>query len=276
MESAGVEQESGGTKKGAAPRCRPSRPAHDAVGQRADDNHAAPADGYLALRALTEAFEDAQRMRISIENRVERAPIDPAMIEPHVERLRATERGISLIARRVMRANVDPRILAWQKATIGIGEHLLARLLGRIGHPRWATVHAWEGEGAERHLVAVETRERRVSDLWSYCGHGDPARKARRGMSAEEAAALGDPRAKMIVHLLAESCMKQPRSPYRAVYDERRVTTDGRVHAAPCVRCGPSGKPAPEGSPWSLAHQHADALRIVGKEILRDLWTVAS
>jgi len=65
------------------------------------------------------------------------------------------------------------------------------------------------------------------------------------------------------------------RSPFRDVYDIRRMVTADRVHAAPCVRCGPKGKPALEGSPWSLAHQNADALRIVGKEILRDLWKVS-
>lgn len=83
-------------------------------------------------------------------------------------------------------------------------------------------------------------------------------------------------------HLLAEASMKcvgsdtRRRSPLRDVYDARRLTTIDRVHATPCVRCGPASKPAPEGSPWSLAHQHADALRIVGKELLRDLWHAAN
>jgi hypothetical protein len=67
-----------------------------------------------------------------------------------------------------------------------------------------------------------------------------------------------------------------PSWPYRAVYEGRRIVTAERIHAHPCVRCGPSGRPAEAGSPWSLAHQHADALRIVGKEILRDIWKVSA
>jgi len=40
----------------------------------------------------------------------------------------------------------------------------------------------------------------------------------------------------------------------------------------PCVRCGPSGKPALPGSDWSAGHRHADALRVTAKEILKGLW----
>ena len=43
------------------------------------------------------------------------------------------------------------------------------------------------------------------------------------------------------------------------------------VHPVTCVRCGPSAKPAEPGSAPSKAHQHANALRKVGKELLKDL-----
>lgn len=263
-----------------------------AVVQGRIDNQTRADDGYPTLRSASEIFEDVQRTRIAVENRIRTAPIDVELIRSHLEGLHHTEHQLALYMRRVMR-KIAPEITAWQKETPGVGEHLLARLLGQIGHPVTTTVHAWEGTGTDRTLVAVGTKRRRVSDLWSYCGHGDPTRRARKGMTAEEAFGLGNPRAKMIVHLIAEGCMKavggsattetQPtkasptrrRSPYRDVYDTRRMDTAERVHAAPCVRCGPSGKPAPEGSPWSAGHQHADALRVVGKEFLRDLWIVA-
>ena len=59
---------------------------------------------------------------------------------------------------------------------------------------------------------------------------------------------------------------------YADVYYDRKEATVGREHSVECRRCGPSGKPAQPGSIWSDAHRHADALRIVGKEFLRDLW----
>lgn len=141
----------------------------------------------------------------------------------------------------------------WVESHPGVGEKQAARLIAAIGDPYWNTLH---------------DRPRLVSELWQYAGHGDPARsKKHRGQTVEHS-----PTAKMRTHLVAVSCMKNRNSIYREVYEKRKAQTEGRVHATACVRCGPSGKPAQPGTPWSDAHRHADALRITGKEILRDLW----
>lgn len=238
-------------------------------------------DGWLALRTFAELFEDAQKAHIAAANRA-RATGRPEMFAAHVKAMERAEHACGLMLRRCYRKVVPLAVRQWQETTPGLGEHLVARLLGHLGHPVIATPHHWEGTGAARSLVADPPYERTVSQLWQYCGHGDPARRIARGMTAAELAAIGSPRLKMLVHLNAEACMKQAgtvrarRSPYRDVYDARRLVTADRVHAAPCVRCGPSGRAAAEGSPWSAAHQHADALRIVGKELLRDLWRAAS
>lgn len=78
--------------------------------------------------------------------------------------------------------------------------------------------------------------------------------------------------AKSRAFVIAESCIKQARSPYRAVYDDGRVKYLDATHSAPCHRCGPAGKPAAAGTPLSPGHQHARALRLVMKELLKDLW----
>jgi hypothetical protein len=116
----------------------------------------------------------------------------------------------------------------WVKRTVGIGEKQGARLLAAIGDP------------ASRKMP---------SSLWQYCGHGAPS-KRQRGVKG-----WWSPTAKMRVHLIAESCIKQRTSPFRAVYDDARMdwadrdTTDG--------------------------HKHAHALRMVGKAVLLDLWLEA-
>jgi len=229
--------------------------------------------GWLELRLWAEMFDDAQKARIAQTNRAERGGVDPDIYEPHLERIRIAEHQCGLSMRRTYRRVVPAPIVAWQKASNGIGEHLLARLLGQIGDPVWATPHHWEGTGAARVLVTDPPFQRTVGQLWQYCGHGASSRKTK-GMSAADLAAMGNPSTKMILHLLAEACMKTRSSPYRLVYEEQRTATTDKTHTVECVRCGPSGKPAAEGSPWSLGHQHAHALRIVGKEILRDLWIV--
>lgn len=147
---------------------------------------------------------------------------------------------------------------AWQKSRKGIGEKQAARLLGVIGDPYWNTLH---------------DRPRTVSELWSYCGYsvdGGSAVRRRKGEVANWSKV-----AKSRAFLMAESCVKQLTGEYRAVYDDARAKYADAVHPVDCARCGPKGKPALVGSPLSLGHQHARALRIIAKEILRDLWIVA-
>lgn len=222
------------------------------------------------LALLADVLDDLERTRIANENRLRqltRTETDSdgeergfgltldqpqvAALADVVEALGKLEHQSTLNLQRAVRKHpLGP----WVKATKGVGEKQGARLLAAIGDPYWNTLH---------------NRPRLVSELWQYAGHGDPARSRRRkGHRVEHS-----PTAKMRVHLVAVSCMKNLASPYRAVYEKRKVQTEGRLHAAACVRCGPSGKPAQPGWPWSDGHRHADALRVTGKELLKDLWS---
>lgn len=218
-------------------------------------------------------LNDALDARKATANRVRSATVDPAAYAPYLEAVEHSEkvvrRHLVLCYRRV----VPEPIQAWVKASRGIGEPAIARLLGHIGDPRIALPKHWEGTGANRHLVDDPPHPRTLAQLWQYCGHGAPGRPTR-GMTAEALAALGSPTAKSIVWNIAVAAMKTS-GPYRDVYDNARALYADKLHTAECVRCGPSGKPKPIGSPWNLGHQHAAALRKVGKEVLRDLWIVS-
>lgn len=76
--------------------------------------------------------------------------------------------------------------------------------------------------------------------------------------------------AKTRAYLIAESCLKQAKSPYRAVYDTGRAKYADAVHTVDCAQC--KAKP---GEPLKLGHQHARAMRLASKAILRDLWVEA-
>lgn len=176
----------------------------------------------------------------------------------------------------------------WVKATVGVGEKQGARLVVAIGDPYWNTLY---------------DRPRTVSELWAYCGlhvlpaaqmnsashqhsggggkQGDPGQTAH--AAHNETAGVAPTRArgqranwsataKMRAYLVADSCIKQARSPYRAVYDDGRAKYADALHRVDCRRCGPAGKPAPSGTPISAGHQHARAMRLVSKQILKDLW----
>lgn len=240
----------------------------------------APSDNpYKELRIWSEMYQDAMQVRIAATNRLERSAInkDVANYELHIKLLSGTEHECALELVRSYRKTVPASVRTWQKNSPGIGEHLLARLLGIIGDPRLATPYHWEGTGKDsRRLVADEPYARSISQLWSYCGVGDPERKRRKGQTVEEAMACGIPLAKSVLYLLAQSCVKVNRGPYREHYDAARLRYADRLHKTDCPACGPAGKPAKAGSPWSPAHQHAAAMRKVSKEILRDLWIQAS
>lgn len=251
--------------------------------------NSARADALLLLYA--DALDDLERVRIATENRVrslvqvkgmEGSP-EQARLEGLCDGLKAMEHGAELELKRALRSHpLGP----WVKRTVGVGEKQGARLLAAIGDP---------GE------------RRTVSQLWAYCGYHvlnpshdappaqyasagvhplhpdqsqhdslsllvgvDPSSDTAHGRTAAHTDAGGvAPRrrkgvkanwnstAKMRAYLIAESCIKQRHSPYRAKYDTRRAHT-ATTH--------------PE---WTDGHSHADALRVVAKEVLKDLWVEA-
>lgn len=165
----------------------------------------------------------------------------------------------------------------WVSAAVGVGEKQGARLIAAIGDPYWNTLH---------------DRPRTLSELRSYCGlrqdgNGVAVRR-RKGEDVNWSS-----KAKSRAWLVASKCMvvglKKPCgkqgndelvthvdgcqcSHYRLVYDAGRAKYLGAVHQHECIRCGPSGKPALAGSPVSPGHQHARAIRLVMREVLKDLW----
>lgn len=204
--------------------------------------------------------------------------------------LEAAEHGAEVAMRRQLRRHA---LWPWAKAQIGIGEKTLARLLGMIGDPYIAPEREVRGK-------VRPSGPRTVSELWAYCGlhvvrAGDVdqqnvdnhpvlagiAPRRRRGQKANWSTA-----AKTRLFVMAEACLKltgepdknrkpTPQSPYRKIYDNGRAKYAEALHLMSCERCGPAGKPAPTGSPLSDGHKHARAMRLVMKEILRDLWIEA-
>ncbi|HEX2244288.1 MAG TPA: hypothetical protein VHK27_13770 [Gammaproteobacteria bacterium] len=208
-----------------------------------------------AIGLLAAQLLDVEKTRVAINNRVQAAERDHSFTFEFNEFLKESYNSIieqeeSLIKeleRQVKQHPMGP----WQKSFKGVGAKQFARLLGAIGDPYW-------------HIA--EDRPRSVAELWSYCGMA-PGQIRRRGAKLN-----WSPEAKMRIHLIAKSIVKVGD---RRAYDHRREVTAERVHAAECVRCGPSGSPAQPGSPWNDGHKHADALRYQGKMVLKEMWREA-
>ncbi len=237
----------------------------------------------------------------------ERHP-DVARLAAIVDMLRRLEHDAELQLGRVLKRHpLGP----WMAGQVGIGAKQGGRLLAAIGDPYFnardnrprtvselwaycgyhvlpvggqATLNVHSSTAADRaespadqpgcdtHLSPVggnsgDPGQKRRDD---HIGSAGVAAKRQRGKRANWSTT-----AKMRAYLIAEQVIQCANPEYRAVYDARRAHTAERAHAVACVRCGPAGKPAAPGTPWSKGHQHADGLRIVAKTILRDLWREA-
>lgn len=248
------------------------------------------------LRQLTRSAADSDGETRGFG--LDEAHPDVARLAALVAMLAQAEHQATLNLQRLMRGHpLGP----WLKAQKGVGEKQGARLLATIGDPYIRPEITREDGTVE------PSRPRLVSELWAYCGYhvlpagghccsgthepgaaggngshpshhltgthegsAGVAAKRQKGQRANWSAA-----AKMRAFLIAESCIKQSGTPYRAVYDATRRKYADAIHHAECARCGPKGRPASPGTPLSAGHQHARALRAVAKTILRDLWREA-
>ena len=247
------------------------------------------ADDTLGICA--DVVQDLEDVRKANENRLRTltAPRDQhghgmSIEHPDVKRLSdivaaisAAEHQAVLNLQRVMRKHpLGPFV----KNSKGVGEKQAARLLASINDPYWNDLH---------------NRPRKLRELYRFCGmdvvnssaHYPPDGQRSYGAGVAPSKQRGEkvrwsPDARMRLWLVANQCVKepgtswpdgpQPKWRYREVYEQGRNKYADSVHSTECKRCGPKGKPALEGSPLSAAHQHARAIRLICKAILRDLW----
>lgn len=277
----------------------PSHTAREAQGMAAG---CGPILASAILGMTADVVGDLEAVRVANENRYRTLTAtdeyghgltpdhpDIARLAALVDALKATEHQSILNLQRVMRKHpLGP----WVKNAPGVGEKQAARLLAVIRDPYWNDLH---------------NRPRTVSELWAYCGlHVIQTPGAHHGTATQSAGGAGSnvhpdshptgdnhgrpavgvaPKrqrgqksnwsedARQRAWLIAASCVKQPADTrYRQVYDTTRLKYANTFHNSVCVRCGPKNKPAQPGSPLSLGHQHARALRAIAKTVLKDLW----
>lgn len=202
------------------------------------------------------------------------AAVQQSAIVASIEMLE--EQSIKALEKHLKRSPLGPWVLG-QK---GIGFKTMARLLAATGDPYWNSLH---------------DRPRLVSELWSYCGYGDPAQTKTKGQRVG-----WSPEAKMRAFLCIDPTTRMLRkpcysiedeaghkvgavhadectcSPWRVLYDEEKARYVGSVHDRECSRCTAKGQPpAPIGSPRKAAHVNQIAIRNTTKKLLKALWLEA-
>lgn len=261
------------------------------------------------IGVLADVLDDLEKVRIANANRVRILTRNEAdadgenrgfgLTEDHpevkklaltVKALEAAEHDAILNLQRALRKHP---LAAFQKRHKGVGEKQFARLLAVLGDPYWNDLH---------------DRPRTVSELWAYAGFhvirtsgsghatgGAQCTTAAAGSNSTPtanllarnrgSAAVGvapkrtrgqqsnwSEDARKRVWVIASAMPKFPGGQYEQVYRQAREKYADATHPTDCVRCGPAGKPALAGSDLSDGHKHARAVRIVAKELLKDMW----
>lgn len=230
------------------------------------------------LNFYSALLDGAERTRIDAGNRIgayERAGITPdgAMVAIFQHAL-AIEGVVGKQLDRTLRGH-PLHGFCKQEHMHGVGVRQLARLLATIGDPliRPAVI-----DRETKEIIAPERPRRGPDELKQYCGHGDPERSQRRKGHRVEY----NPAAKMRLRMVADRAQQSGVRKLDGCDDTQHYDLEHR-HAVShlgqvyldaraawvdheCERCK---------GPCSKAHQDNHALRIVGKEILKDLWRYA-
>ena len=225
-----------------------------------------PMDGYSpGLRLLGALHWDAMKQRIAMSNRIGSPDVEAKMKErltDFVAGLEETEEAARKMLIGEFKA-VAPHLVKWCDSVPGVGIPTIARLVGVIGAPAIAYPFVWEtdadGKRAER-PTALEPYWRSLGQLRSYCGYGDPNRRRRRGMTAEEALGLGNPDAKTLLFLVVQSCVKVNRGPIREAYDLARA------------KYAPLQEIPTDAGGITAGHAQNRAYRFAAKEVIKRLW----
>lgn len=261
------------------------------------------------IGVLADVLDDLEKVRIANANRVRILTRNEAdsdgenrgfgLTEDHpevkklaltVKALGAAEHDAILNLQRALRKHP---LVEFQRRHKGLGEKQFARLLAAIGDPYWNDLH---------------NRPRTVSELWAYAGfhviktpgsghfrsdahcavaaagsNVHPDGHALTDAQVDRAVGVAPKRqrgqqsnwsedARKRVWVIASAMPKFPGGHYETVYRQAREKYADATHPTDCVRCGPAGKPALAGSDLSDGHKHARAIRIVAKELLKDMW----
>lgn len=274
-----------------------------------------PSSSLETIRTLGRLLDDLERVRIMNSNRIGALERVYGEALPHLteiaEPLNQAEHLAELELVRTWRKHP---LAPWAKEARGVGEKSIARLIAEIGDPSIGTKGHWETTTTEEAMPEADTQsvdasengasdesdaqatsapknrtwvidenfDRSVSQLWSYCGVGDPARsRIPKGAVQADLLKRGKPRAKKQMYLIATGMLKagvrrdeegeaSGISPWGEKYLKARVHYANHVHEAPCPPCH-----AQAGDPWKPGHQHMAALRKLEKEFLKALWREA-
>jgi len=209
------------------------------VGMLGDGRAMGRTGEYQQVILLAAQYDDIQAVRKATANRKRAALANGWPVEKVAQAFGDLIPSLTKIenhlGRQITKATKDCPLGDHVAATRGLGGSSLGKLLQHIGDPAWNRLH---------------DRPRTFGELVKYCGIAGPDQRNHKGVQSN-----WNTKARAALHLIAAQMVKDRQSAYRHVYDEGRARYTN-----------------PDQSP---AHQHNQALRLVKRAILKDIWTAA-
>jgi len=237
------------------------------------------------IRLLADSYEDAQRARIGLGNRIwachrrtvqgesdEEAKTNLIVelireLDPHSPVMGMGELFLSMLEAekritKFMAGSLDghPVWMAWLSRVKGVGPILACKMLSHIRVKPCREVVFKDPKAETKELIEVDRPYAdTISALWRYAGYGvengereRPAKGERRPYNL---------RLKTTVFLAGSSFLRA-NSPYRQFYDSAKAQYEARDLARPTEQR------------WGKYHRHLAAMRRMNKMFLSHLWLV--
>jgi hypothetical protein len=232
----------------------------------------------MAVKALGNKLNYIEQARIALQNQCRSLSETEFRIMPSFAALKSGVGELEVAEKEAIKeleqaTKQHPLWSVYFEPINGCGPKSAGRLLALLGDPLRYT-------NQDDELI-----ERQVSSLWHYCGYAPGYDRHKRGEQGSF-----NPHARKQLYVMA-TCLMKSGGHYKDVYDARKEATSGKVHSTKCMNTvrPVAGKPAgsngcgtqanPEwgeiGAPWRAGHCHKDAIRIMMKTFLKDLYAAA-
>jgi hypothetical protein len=229
---------------------------------------------YWQLRTAARNYQDSHHHVTRLSNRLSALAreglTDPAL-QVQLQVAKTAREESSKILRGIYDSTAPSALIKFQQETAGIGDVLMAQLIGEVGDFRTYTAAWWAPDPAGKEKRVLETADEETSvgvrEIWAFCGHGDATRRRGKGGTQEEMLAAGSPAAKTVAHMMADFAVRlngvpdkngraRSKTPYYDLYIKSKTDIKARH------------------DDWTPLHCDNHGKRVVAKAMLKDMWRV--
>ena len=210
------------------------------------------------LKALFDGYKQIQKLRMKVNNQIlaqERGTdkldeIDKQYLDEVLKNIEEHEEAKAKLIKSWVKANKTMPIISAMLSVKGVGEISIAACLTYLD----------------------VTKADHPSSFWAYAGYHRASHE--RYVKNSVTDKPGNMTLRCALYVLAGCFIKNPDCAYRQVYDRRKAKTEQSEKITQTRLTGKTGVHAVAWKDVKPSHRHGDAIRVMMKAFLADLWFV--